>query len=126
MTSQQMLAGFLDSQDFYELMQAYRHAPIDVATPFEAVRLALYTASALPVQSAVGDWVQSVQAVYISARKSKDLQFIPSEVLDAMREILLTDKALPVQAERNFCERCGQRLGDDTYIHTCTPPESKA
>jgi nitroreductase len=25
----------------------------------------------------------------------------------------------PVQ-ERNFCERCGKRLGD--YIHTCTPP----
>ena len=24
--------------------------------------------------------------------------------------------------ERNFCERCGQRLGDDTYIHTCSPP----
>jgi hypothetical protein len=22
--------------------------------------------------------------------------------------------------ERNFCERCGKRLGD--YIHTCTPP----
>jgi hypothetical protein len=25
----------------------------------------------------------------------------------------------PVQ-ERNFCERCGKRLGD--LIHTCTPP----
>jgi hypothetical protein len=25
----------------------------------------------------------------------------------------------PVQ-ERNFCERCGKRIGD--YIHTCTPP----
>jgi hypothetical protein len=27
----------------------------------------------------------------------------------------------PVQ-ERNFCERCGKRLGDS--IHTCTPPEN--
>jgi len=27
--------------------------------------------------------------------------------------------AAPVQ-ERNFCERCGKRLGDN--IHTCTPP----
>jgi len=27
--------------------------------------------------------------------------------------------AAPVQ-ERNFCERCGKRVGD--YIHTCTPP----
>jgi hypothetical protein len=25
----------------------------------------------------------------------------------------------PVQ-ERNFCERCGKRIGN--YIHTCTPP----
>ncbi len=25
--------------------------------------------------------------------------------------------------ERNFCERCGKRLGD--YIHTCTPPATK-
>ena len=31
--------------------------------------------------------------------------------------------ALPVQpAKRNFCDRCGQRLGDADYIHTCTPP----
>ena len=30
--------------------------------------------------------------------------------------------AAPVQ-ERNFCERCGKRLGD--YIHTCTPPAAQ-
>jgi hypothetical protein len=24
--------------------------------------------------------------------------------------------------ERNFCGRCGKRLGGDDYIHTCTPP----
>jgi hypothetical protein len=28
----------------------------------------------------------------------------------------------PVQ-ERNFCERCGKRLGD--FIHTCTPPAAQ-
>ena len=27
----------------------------------------------------------------------------------------------PVQ-ERNFCERCGKRIGD--FIHTCTPPHN--
>ena len=32
------------------------------------------------------------------------------------------DQPAPVQ-ERNFCERCGKRLGD--YIHTCTPPASQ-
>ena len=25
-------------------------------------------------------------------------------------------------AERNFCQRCGQRLGDADHIHTCSPP----
>jgi len=34
-------------------------------------------------------------------------------------EILEQALAAPVQ-ERNFCERCGKRLGD--LIHTCTPP----
>jgi len=29
----------------------------------------------------------------------------------------------PVQ-ERNFCERCGKRLGSG--IHTCTPPAAPA
>jgi hypothetical protein len=24
--------------------------------------------------------------------------------------------------ERNFCERCGKRLGGKGHIHTCTPP----
>jgi hypothetical protein len=30
--------------------------------------------------------------------------------------------AAPVQQERNFCERCGKRLGSVDHIHTCTPP----
>ena len=25
--------------------------------------------------------------------------------------------------ERNFCERCGKRLGAADHIHTCTPPQ---
>jgi hypothetical protein len=33
-----------------------------------------------------------------------------------------TPPAAPVQ-ERNFCERCGKRLGSG--IHTCTPPEAE-
>ena len=34
-----------------------------------------------------------------------------------------TPPAAPVQ-ERNFCERCGKRLGDG-HIHTCTPPAAQ-
>lgn len=35
----------------------------------------------------------------------------------AIREAL----AQPEQ-ERNFCARCGKRLGGEVHIHTCTPP----
>lgn len=34
---------------------------------------------------------------------------------------LLRTPAAPVR-ERNFCERCGKRLGGEGHIHTCTPP----
>ena len=30
---------------------------------------------------------------------------------------------LAVERERNFCERCGRRLGGADHIHTCTPPQ---
>ena len=30
------------------------------------------------------------------------------------------------EQERNFCQRCGKRLGkNDWDIHTCTPPQDK-
>jgi hypothetical protein len=41
---------------------------------------------------------------------------------DAIRWAIKQALAAPVQ-ERNFCERCGKRLGD--YIHTCTPPAAQ-
>jgi hypothetical protein len=31
----------------------------------------------------------------------------------------------PAAQERNFCERCGKRLGGDGHIHTCTPPAAQ-
>jgi hypothetical protein len=33
--------------------------------------------------------------------------------------------AQPAVQERNFCERCGKRLGGDGHIHTCTPPAAQ-
>jgi hypothetical protein len=41
---------FLDSRDFYELMQAYRHTLVDAAKEFEAVKSDLCGALAQPVQ----------------------------------------------------------------------------
>ena len=32
-------------------------------------------------------------------------------------------KAALAGRERNFCERCGKRLGAADHIHTCTPPQ---
>lgn len=40
-------------------------------------------------------------------------------------EQFLLNAAQPA-TERNFCERCGQRLGAADYIHTCTPPSQPA
>lgn len=46
-----------------------------------------------------------------------------SEKLEAAIRTEFAAIAQPEQIpERNFCERCGQRLGGSDYIHTCTPP----
>jgi hypothetical protein len=45
----------------------------------------------------------------------------PSQIVEAINAIKQARSA-PVQ-ERNFCERCGKRLGSD--IHTCTPPAAQ-
>jgi hypothetical protein len=31
----------------------------------------------------------------------------------------------PAVQKRNFCERCGKRLGGEGHIHTCTPPAAQ-
>ena len=111
MTKENAVANFLDSQDFYELMQAYRHEPIDAATPFEAVRLALYAAIAQPVALKDQDsgWAHDL------------LLTNPETGRTHLQQVVVHfDAAQPT--ERNFCETCGQRLGDADHIHTCTPP----
>jgi hypothetical protein len=37
---------------------------------------------------------------------------------------VLSDRAAELEAERNFCQRCGKYLFDGS-IHTCTPPLEK-
>jgi len=43
---------------------------------------------------------------------------------DNARELGLDYEPAPVQ-ERNFCERCGKRVGGEGDIHTCTPPATQ-
>jgi hypothetical protein len=53
---------------------------------------------------------------YIDSGSGSDWQ---TRIKDA--ESLYTS---PLQQERNFCTRCGKRLGkNDCDIHTCTPPK---
>ena len=42
---------FLESQDYYELMQTYRHFPTDAHKPFEAVKKALRAAHGIKEQT---------------------------------------------------------------------------
>lgn len=47
--------------------------------------------------------------------------------LDSQIKNLMTQPEQPAQQERNFCQRCGKRLGkNDWDLHTCTPPQRKA
>ena len=53
---------------------------------------------------------------------SDDVAFGASKLAE-IKAFFAASQAQPAQpAERNFCETCGQRLGDADHIHTCTPP----
>jgi hypothetical protein len=52
---------------------------------------------------------------------SKSIQKLQARSINEVLELENFTRSAPVQ-ERNFCERCGKRLGD--YIHTCTPPHN--
>ena len=46
--------------------------------------------------------------------------------IDVPPMYLYTHLPLPTAQERNFCPRCGKRLGqNDWNVHTCTPPQPK-
>ena len=144
MTKENALANFLDSQDFYELMQAYRHEPLDAAKQFEAVRLALYAAIAQPVQPATTsmkcedcDGCGAIGELYGgSAFQPPERDSCnscggsgywniaqPVQPAELWEQLVSIGQEVDTQpAERNFCQRCGQRLGDADHIHTCTPP----
>ena len=76
---------------------------------------------ALPVQPAPEMYVPDTMD--FACVSLPDFRFDPTieSIADAAKRF--TIPSLPVQpAERNFCERCGQRLGGANHVHTCTPP----
>jgi hypothetical protein len=76
--------SFLESQDFYELMQTYRHCLTDALLPFEAVKDALRSAHikalAQPAQEPVAWWndMSGVIDLNVSGR-GKPLYTAPSQ-----------------------------------------------
>jgi len=143
---------FLESQDFYELMQTYRHCLIDAFAPFEAVKSALRAAHikaifAQPAQEPVAWGFRSADgAIYdcISPEAHNDYEGSynvplyttpPLPAQPAQEPEMLTiayqsgfydgKKSALAGREWNFCERCGKRTKDLTVIHTCTPPQEK-
>jgi len=85
---------------------------------------AIKQARSAPVQEPVA-WIEhewsgsGLRHLHFERRE----QSVRDEVMNPIwTPLYTTPPAAPVQ-ERNFCERCGKRLGD--YIHTCTPPATK-
>jgi hypothetical protein len=64
---------------------------------------------------------------YIEDARKALQSIISQDALDKMaenaRELGLDYE--PAVQERNFCERCGKRLGGEGHIHTCTPPAAQ-
>jgi len=56
--------SFLNSQEFYELMQEYRHTTLDAAKEFEAVIQALLMAISQPIQPASERLLEIIAAAY--------------------------------------------------------------
>ena len=53
----------------------------------------------------------------------QELHFDEQSVGEVHTPLYTTPPAAQPKQERNFCPRCGKRVGD--YIHTCTPPQEK-
>lgn len=52
----------------------------------------------------------------------------PDEIWDMNYNVIVVIKQALEQSEqeRNFCSRCGKRLGSNDWdVHTCTPPRGK-
>ena len=51
---------------------------------------------------------------------------LASPIIKSYLEKDNSEEALSQPEERNFCERCGKRLGQNDWdVHTCTPPQPK-
>jgi hypothetical protein len=96
------------------------YSPYETLFDYLEVKIAaIKQARSAPVQEPVAFFDPQGKGFYwakptkITAPVTVDFEPLP---------LYTTPPAAPVQ-ERNFCERCGKRLGD--YIHTCTPPATK-
>lgn len=42
-----------------------------------------------------------------------------------LQRLKLLAEGILEQEERNYCARCGKRLGEEGHVHTCTPPAAR-
>ena len=91
----------------------------------EALKLALEVLEAMHTYADVACVVTSEGAVYLQPAITaiKEARAQPDHIRDAT-------KMMAQPEERNFCPRCGKRLGGMritdaqwSNIHTCTPPQ---
>lgn len=69
------------------------------------------------------DWEAEGQSVKDWVSKDYDEAHSPTMGCHNIRPLYIQPQPLAVERERNFCERCGKRLGVAGHIHTCTPPQ---
>lgn len=78
-----------------------------------------------------GQGSQALEALQAEILRLNEMTISTEDYTDALNErdaalARLSEIDAQPAPERNFCERCGQRLGGADEVHACTPPECKA
>jgi hypothetical protein len=63
---------------------------------------------------------QALDALALFASDESDEGQLAIAAHEALRQAIEQAE----KQDRNFCERCGKRLGEEGHIHTCTPPST--
>ena len=83
----------------------------------EALKLALEALESVLANhngAPVLPWIEARNAIRQTLAQPEERYIYGTPLLDAMTKDYVQ--------ERNFCERCGKRVGGEGDIHTCTPP----
>ena len=119
MMTKQTLSDFLDSQDFFELMQTYRHTPLDGATEYDAVRFALIAAIAQPERP-----TEKMVTPYISQAQF-DKAFPDAAVAQPEQPTAPTNAMFQQAKEITFGGRCEKHLSVKPCMKCAVEPTAQ-